>query len=267
MHGLFSSVYCIDSGPGSGRFNMDFDMRLMKSFVDGSFQRVYGSGSCLWRFYAWSPAAVSLGRNQDPEEIDAERCRVDGVDLVARPTGGRAVFHADELTYSFFAETPAPNEVIYRMVHEAIGQALEQVGVVADFCRSQPDFRARYASAEAVPCFTASAKYELQVDGRKIVGSAQRRRGNVVLQHGSMPLSGRHRQILRYISAGASGLLDTIAIDMERKTASLDEFTGAGYADLVPLIMSAAGAVCGTGPKVLVPRDLEILEGSHDSII
>jgi len=267
MHGLFSSVYCIDSGPGSGRFNMDLDMRLMQSFVDGSFQRTFGSGCCLWRFYSWSPSAVSLGRNQDPAEIDAERCQADGVDVVLRPTGGRAVFHADELTYSFFAETPVSNEVIYRMVHEAIGKALEQVGVVADFCRSQPDFRARYASAEAVPCFTASARYELQVDGRKIVGSAQRRRGDVVLQHGSMPLSGRHRQILRYIVAGTPGLLDTIAVDMERKTASLDEFTGAGYTDLVLLIMSTAGAVCGNGPKALMPRDLEILEVAHDSIL
>jgi lipoate-protein ligase A len=246
---------------------MDFDMRLMQAFVDGSFQRVFGSGSCLWRFYSWSPSAVSLGRNQDPQEIDTERCRADGVDVVVRPTGGRAVFHADELTYSFFAETQASNEVIYRMVHESIGKALERVGVVADFCRSQPDFRTRYASAEAVPCFTASAKYELQVDGRKIVGSAQRRRGDVVLQHGSLPLSGRHQEILRYIVASAPGLLDTIAMDMGRKTASLDEFTGAGYGDLVPLIVSSAGAVCGTGARVLTARDLEILEGVHESIL
>ncbi|NTU57745.1 MAG: lipoate--protein ligase family protein [Chlorobiaceae bacterium] len=266
MRGLFSSVYCIDSGPGPGRFNMDFDMRLMHSFVDGSFQKAFGSGSCLWRFYSWAPPAVSLGRNQDPAEIDADRCRADGIDIVVRPTGGRAVFHADELTYSFFAETPVSNEVIYRMVHEAIADALGQVGVIADFCRSQPDFKARYASAEAVPCFTASARYELQVDGRKIVGSAQRRRGDVLLQHGSMPLSGRHRQILRYIVDAAPGLLDTIAADMERKTSSLDEFTGAGYDQLVPLIMAAAGAFSGTGHKLLVPGDLEKLEGFHESI-
>ncbi|NTW52930.1 MAG: lipoate--protein ligase family protein [Chlorobiaceae bacterium] len=245
---------------------MDLDMRLMQSFIDGSFQRAYGTGSCLWRFYSWAPSAVSLGRNQDPGEIDTERCRADGVDVVVRPTGGRAVFHADELTYSFFAETPVSNEVIYRMVHEAIGNALRQFGVASDFCRSQPDFRARYASAESVPCFTASARYELQVDGRKIVGSAQRRRGNVVLQHGSMPLSGRHRQILRYIVDRVPGLIDTIAGDMERKTASLDEFTLAGYGDLVPLLISAAGAVSGIRPEVLNLRDIELLQVFHDSI-
>jgi lipoate-protein ligase A len=258
MSGRFASVYCIDTGAGSGRFNMEFDMRLMQSFTDGSFRREFGSGSCLWRFYSWMPAAVSLGRNQDPADIDADRCRAEGVDVVVRPTGGRAVFHAEELTYSFFAETIEPNEVIYRMVHEAIGRALEHAGVVPDFCRSQPDFRKRYATPEAVPCFTASAKYELQVDGRKIVGSAQRRRGDVILQHGSMPLSGRHRDIIRYIGAGEPGLIEAISLDMERKTASLDEFTGAGYEELVHLIVQEAAGP-GVAAKLLQPDDLSFL--------
>jgi lipoate-protein ligase A len=259
MSGLFSSVYCIDTGAGSGRFNMELDMRLMQSFSDGSFRREFGADSCLWRFYSWSPAAVSLGRNQNPVEIDAVRCREEGVDVVVRPTGGRAVFHADELTYSFFAETGESNESIYRMVHETIAQALEKVGVVPDFCRSQPDFRKRYETAQAVTCFTASAKYELQLNGRKLVGSAQRRRGNTVLQHGSMPLSGRHRQIVRYIAPVDANLIDAITRDMERKTASLDEFTGAGYADLVPLIMSEAGGRGVADLTELQPEDLSFL--------
>ncbi len=266
MSGFFESVYCIDTGAGSGRFNMDLDMRLMQSLSDGTFRQAFGSGSCLWRFYSWAPAAVSLGRNQDPAEIDAGKCLADGIDVVLRPTGGRAVFHADEVTYSFFAETGESNETIYRIVHEAIGRALEKAGVVPDFCRSQPDFRKRYATAEAVTCFTASAKYELQVDGRKIVGSAQRRRGNALLQHGSMPLTGRHREIIRYI-AGETGLIEAIARDMERKTASLDEFTEAGYDDLVTLIMSEAGiGDDGVGITILQPEDLAFLPPLRDRI-
>ena len=266
MSGLFASVYCIDTGAGTGRFNMEFDLRLMQSFVDGSFQRAFGPGSCLWRFYSWAPAAVSLGRNQKPGEIDAGRCRADGVDVVVRPTGGRAVFHADELTYSFFADTGESNEAIYRMVHEAIARGLEKAGVVPDFCRSQPDFRKRYASAEAVPCFTASARYELQVDGRKIVGSAQRRRGDVILQHGSMPLSGRHREIVRYISAGDPGLIEAIAGDMERKTASLDEFSCAGYDEFVQLIVQEAGGP-GISATILHPEDLAFLPSVREPIL
>lgn len=258
MSALFAKVYCIDTGARSGRFNMEFDMRLMHSLSDGSFRHQFGPGSCLWRFYSWEPAAVSLGRNQNPSEIDIERCRADGVEVVVRPTGGRAVFHADELTYSFFAETAAPNEAIYRMVHETIGRALEKAGVMPDFCRSQPDFRKRYASAEAIPCFTASAKYELQVQGRKIVGSAQRRRGDAILQHGSMPLSSRHRDIVRYISSGESGLIELIAQEMERKTASLDEFTGLLYEELVGLIAAEAGYGAGS-MTMLQPEELSFL--------
>ena len=263
MQSLFSSVYCVDTGACSGQFNMDFDIRLMRAFADGAFQRAFGEGSCLWRFYAWSPPAVSLGRTQNPADIDRERCRADGVDVVVRPTGGRAVFHADELTYSFFATTTLPNEVIYQMVHETILRALSSVGVAAEFCRSQPDFKARYATAESVSCFTASARYELQVDGRKIVGSAQRRNGNVLLQHGSLPLSARHRQLSRYIANDSRELIDLIDADMERKTASLDEFSGAGYADLVPLLIAEAGKYAESGAKLLTSGEIESLEGFH----
>ncbi|AOS83394.1 ligase [Chlorobaculum limnaeum] len=266
MEPLFSSVYCVDSGAGSGQYNMEFDMRLMRAFADGAFRRAFGEGSCLWRFYRWSPPAVSLGRNQNPAEIDRERCRADGVDVVVRPTGGRAVFHADELTYSFFATTPLPNEVIYQMVHETIARALSRVGVEAEFCRSQPDFRARYASPESVSCFTASARYELQVNGRKIVGSAQRRNGNVLLQHGSLPLSMRHRQLSRYLAGASRELVESVDADMERKTASLDEFTDAGYADLVPLIIAEAGNSAGSATKILTPGEIERLDGFQQSL-
>lgn len=266
MTGFFSSVYCMDSGPGTGQFNMDTDMRIMASFADGSFQRAFGSGSCLFRFYSWAPSAVSLGRNQDPSEIDAGKCHSDGVDVVVRPTGGRAVFHADELTYSFFTETTASNEVIYRMVHDVIGRALQRAGVVTDFCRTQPDFRKHYASGSSATCFTVSAKYELQADGRKIVGSAQRRRGDVLLQHGSMPLTGRHRQITRYLATGSPDLLLKITDDMERKTASLDEFTLAGYRELVPLCIEEAGSLSGQSPKLLQAAALDVLPFAHESI-
>lgn len=242
---------------------MAFDIRVMQAFIDGSFQQRFGDGCCLWRFYSWSPPAISLGRNQNAAEIDKERCIADGIDVVVRPTGGRAVFHADELTYSFFADTALPNEVIYRMVHETIARALARLGVVAEFCRSQPDFRAHYAMAGSVPCFTASARYELQIDGRKIVGSAQRRSGNVILQHGSLPLSWRHRQISRYIASSSHQLVDDIDADLERKTASLDEFTGAGYADLVPLIISEAGESARVNARMLVSGDIDALDSLY----
>jgi len=138
-------------------------------------------------------------------------------------------------------------------VHETLQQALAGVGVEAEFCRSQPDFRARYAQADSVSCFTASARYELQVGGRKLVGSAQRRQGSVILQHGSLPLTPRHQQISRYLAGASRELVEAVDAGMAHKTASLDEFTDAGYADLVPLIASAAGREV----RMLTPDDIE----------
>ncbi|MBN1928109.1 MAG: lipoate--protein ligase family protein [Chlorobiaceae bacterium] len=245
---------------------MAFDLRLMQAFADGAVQREFGEECCLWRFYSWSPPAISLGCNQNPSEIDHARCRAEGVDVVVRPTGGRAVFHADELTYSFFAVTDLPNEAIYRMVHETIARALAGVGVTAEFCRSQPDFRARYATPESVSCFTASARYELQAGGRKLVGSAQRRQGKVLLQHGSLPLSWRHRQISRYLAGASRELVAAVDAGMAQKTASLDEFTVAGYADLVPLIVSAAGQSAAAGARMLAPDEVDQLGLANVSI-
>ena len=92
MNSLFSKVYCIDTGLHSGEENMEFDRQLMAAFLDGRFQQQYGQKSCLWRFYAWRPFAVTIGYNQDASGIDAEKCRIAGVDVVRRPTGGRGGF-------------------------------------------------------------------------------------------------------------------------------------------------------------------------------
>ena len=99
---FFSKVYCLDSGFHTGEENMAIDRQLMDAFLDGRFQQRYGRDCCLWRFYAWHPYAVTIGYNQDISGIDLLKCRSEGIDVVRRPTGGRAVFHAEEFTYSFF---------------------------------------------------------------------------------------------------------------------------------------------------------------------
>jgi lipoate-protein ligase A len=227
--------------------------------IDGRFQRHFGRDCCLWRSYAWEPAAVSLGYNQDPGDIDSVCCKADGVDVVVRPTGGRAVFHADEFTYSFHAETEAGNGLIYRAVHEIIRKALEQQGIVTDFSRSDTDFRKRYRTAVSIPCFTASAKYELQAGGRKLVGSAQRRRDNILLQHGSLPFTERHKEISRYIRCADPALCEAILEDLDRKTVSLSEITSAppGYDELVKQINRAAGEVLHADVIMTDPVELE----------
>jgi lipoate-protein ligase A len=254
----FSRVYCVDTGFRTGEENMEFDRCLMAAFLDGRFHQRYGRDSCLWRFYAWKPYAVTLGYNQDVSGIDIDKCRSAGIDVVRRPTGGRAVFHAEEFTYSFFAETLAQNSELYRMVHEVIQLALESLGIHAGFCRSTLSRQQGESSSGTVSCFTASARYELQVDGRKLVGSAQRKSRNVLLQHGSLPLSARHKELSSFIAFSEGNALEEIKDEMERKTTSLEEILGyvPEYGCLAELMLAAVGKRHGVEAVVLHPGDL-----------
>ncbi|MEI6651111.1 MAG: biotin/lipoate A/B protein ligase family protein [Chlorobiaceae bacterium] len=261
MNTLFSRVYCLDSGFHTGEENMEVDRRLMSSFLDGRFQKQFGPNSCLWRFYAWRPYAITLGYNQDVLGIDSDKCRSAGIDVVRRPTGGRAVFHAEEFTYSFFAESPEQNSELYRMVHEVIKLALESLDIHAEFCRSTLTRPQGGGSSETVSCFTASARYELQVEGRKLVGSAQRRTRNVLLQHGSLPLSSRHKELCTFVALSDGEAFEEIRNEMERKTTSLEEIMGyiPEYSRLVEFMRSALGKVHGVDVVELQPDELSEL--------
>ncbi len=257
MKDLFSTVYLVDTGLQTGERNMLLDRSLMQAFIDGRFSCKYGANSCLWRFYGWHPHAVTLGYNQDITHIDAGLCAKEGVDIVRRPTGGRAVFHAEEFTYSFFSGIDIPNSSLYRMVHQVIMSAIRQLGIHAEFCRSTLDEAA--AKKLPVTCFTSSARYELQVNGRKLVGSAQRRTGNVLLQHGSLPLTRKHKDLCRFISYPDDETAITTRYEMERKTISLEELLGyiPPYPMMSGLMQKALALHSGPAIIMLEERDIE----------
>lgn len=153
------------------------------------------------RLYSWLPWALSLGYNQDQSQVDRDALEVAGCELVRRPTGGRAVFHADELTYA--VAMPASGEGVhetYARISEALRRGLANVGADGvEFARSQPDFRTHYEQADSASCFSASALNELSWHGRKLVGSAQRRYGAVLLQHGSLLIGPAHLRIVDFL--------------------------------------------------------------------
>ncbi len=143
------------------------------------------------RFYAWAPPCVSLGRNQPLQAVDADRCAERGYDIVRRPTGGRAILHTDELTYSVAAATDHPimqGMVLdaYLRISDGLVAGLRRLGITAEEApgtnRAGPDVSAA--------CFEVPSAYEIVVGKRKLLGSAQSRRSDVVLQHGSLPLTG-----------------------------------------------------------------------------
>jgi lipoate-protein ligase A len=143
------------------------------------------------RLYRWQPWAISLGHNQSSHDLDMERCTADGIDVVRRPTGGRAILHAEELTYCVVMYTGSRSVLaVYNDISRALVRGLHLFGVNVAFQKSQPNFQETYRQASSIPCFTSSARYEIEWHGRKLVGSAQRRFGDgerdVVLQHGSI---------------------------------------------------------------------------------
>jgi len=212
------------TGENSGAFNMGFDEMLAQRLLEGS-------GSPAVRVYRWKPWAISLGRHQDAAEIDVERCRRDGVDVVRRPTGGRAILHAEELTYSVVmpAERKGIHQV-YSEISNALVDGLREFGVAVSLQRSQPDFPRLYRNPSSIPCFSSSARYEIEWKGRKLVGSAQRRYagspGDVVLQHGSILCGAAHRRLADYLVLPDDGTRESIRADLENKTADLQEAGG-----------------------------------------
>ena len=148
------------------------------------------SGLPTLRLYAWQPDCLSIGYGQRVADIDRVRVQACGWDVVRRPSGGRAILHADELTYCVVLPKGDPiavGEVIesYRRVSRALVAGLEGLGVDSKSALADQGRR----QAHAV-CFETASHYEITVAGRKLVGSAQLRRGAGVLQHGSIPLGG-----------------------------------------------------------------------------
>lgn len=147
--------------------------------------RARDTGECVLRVYTWERPTLSLGRNQTAAGLyDLDRARAQGVDIVRRPTGGRAILHHREITYSVTAPAPAEDSLrsSYARINRLLVDGLRKLGV---------DARAAEASGRALlpgdtPCFETPAEGELVVGSRKLVGSAQWREHGALLQHGSM---------------------------------------------------------------------------------
>jgi lipoyl(octanoyl) transferase len=158
------------------------------------------------RLYSWSPPAISLGYAQHSNDIDFSALSSLGWGLVRRPTGGKAVLHTDELTYSIIA--PLENKVVegsllesYFRIAKALLLALDFLGVKAESEKKQiPQVHSQTTNPI---CFEVTSNYEITAEGKKVIGSSQARKSGGVLQHGSLPLSGdlsRITTVLRYNS-------------------------------------------------------------------
>ena len=151
-----------------------------------------GEVSGALRLYSFSPACLSLGRFQSREDVDIAACKRDGIDVVRRPSGGRAVLHDGEVTYAIVCRVSDPDlggpvlDACAR-IHKAVAAGLARLGVETRVHASQWQSAGRRPAT--ADCFSRPSAHELlDTRGRKLVGSAQARRGGALLQHGSVLL-------------------------------------------------------------------------------
>ena len=184
-------------GALAGAVNMEKDSALLAAHQPGD--------DPVLRLYRWQPYAVTIGYNQDFENFNRASIEAGGFALVKRPTGGRAIFHAEELTYSICGTSPGPlfgNSLheSYLKINEALVLFLQRLGL-----QPQVSVGESREAMKSLVCFKSAGKHEIGVGGRKLVGSAQRRTGGVFLQHGSILTGEQHLRLPDFLLPGSPG--------------------------------------------------------------
>ncbi len=175
-----------------GYMHMATDIALLEAVQSGASLPVL-------RFYRWKPSCVTLGKFQPVENnVNVGYCRDNGIEITKRPTGGRAIYHDDEVTFSIIiAEKDLPgsgSNVMdsYRVLGAAMVRGIQKLGLTAELVDIHAVSLSESASVSTTAnpaCFAARARCDLMVNGAKIIGSAQMRRDGVILQQNSLPLN------------------------------------------------------------------------------
>lgn len=211
--------------PAGGAENMARDRLLLEELVAGD-------RPATLRFYGWTPACISLGLGQREDILDLDRLRRAGIDVVRRPTGGQALLHDDEVTYSVVAsqQDPVVGGTLmqsYHAISQALIAGLAELGIdgVGAPCEPRP------ASGMTPVCFASASAEEVLVSGRKLLASAQWRSRGAFLQHGSLLLSDRQAELPRY-------LRDSAAREIQPMSVSLAELlpNRIGVSDLIEML-------------------------------
>jgi len=175
------------------------------------------------RLYAWKPYCLSIGHAQSIQDVNQTALSNNKWDLVRRPTGGKAILHADEITYSI--TTPLDDPLIsgsviesYQRLSQALLIALKILGIPADAKPKDPSNPLKPANPI---CFESPSDFEITSSGKKIIGSAQARRLQGVLQHGSIPLFGDITRIVRVLNYSSSEELEKSRNELFQKACTL----------------------------------------------
>lgn len=210
----------IERTPRTGAWNMAIDEAIMEAVAAGEALPTL-------RFYAWEPPCLSLGKRQPLDGIDLARCRVDGIDVVRRATGGFAILHTDELTYSIATQPNDPRADgaildAYRKLSQGLLAGLQLLGALP---RMNPVVPGGVHNASAA-CFEMPSAYEIVVGQQKLIGSAQARPAGRVLQHGSLPLTGDIARLVPYLAYGRDEERVALANHLRERATTISDALG-----------------------------------------
>ena len=213
----------IHSVPTNGAWNMALDEAILESVTENRSLPTL-------RLYAWQPPCLSLGQAQSFRDVVINSLADRGWDLVRRPTGGRAILHTDELTYSIAAHQDEPRvsgSILdsYRRLSGALLAALELLGLQARADGQYP--LPEGAQPNGAVCFEIPSNYEITVNGKKLIGSAQARRLAGVLQHGSLPLYGDITRITSVLFYPDQSSRETAYRRLSDRAATVESLLGA----------------------------------------
>jgi len=177
----------------------------------------------IFRFYGWSPFCVSIGYHQKDELVDFAKLDEDGYNFVQRPTGGRAILHAEELTYSVIV----PRDLIhhrqlYHFIHQLFADALESLGYQVELKDDNDKLGGLTHAVNDFSCFTKSAQTEVQFKDKKLIGSAQKIYPRSILQHGSLLIGKKHEDLPDYLKV-KNDVKKSIKKEIYEKTICLNE--------------------------------------------
>lgn len=214
--------YFLNSGKCSPSYNMALDEALLDWHSEGLIPPVI-------RFYEWEPATVSIGYfQQAARDINLAAVREQGLGFVRRPTGGRAVLHEHELTYSIIVTEDYPNmpatvTEAYRVLSEGLLLGFQNLGMEAYFSVPQTEEQQQdLKKPKSAVCFDAPSWYELVVEGKKVAGSAQTRQKGVILQHGAILLKLDLEKLLSVFNFASDEVKEKMRSKLPQKAVAMD---------------------------------------------
>lgn len=200
---------------------------IINMAIDESILIIHSKGLTppTLRFYTWDPIAISIGYNQDINIVNINKCRKYGIDIVKRPTGGRAVFHQGELTYSIVTSDKYGIKgtifKTYLLLNQALIKGLNFLGIKVD-CKDKKNNEYKNSNV----CFSICTDADISYLGKKIIGSAQTRKGNNILQHGSILINQDFKKLSELLNLKDSNKLINKAIninDILKKEVTIEE--------------------------------------------